>query len=75
MIFCNHDFQAPSTKCKDQIQQINERRKMIMDYVSNGNVVIAKEGRSDKAGRVLAYDMYLAKNRKSKVRKEKEKHA
>ena len=46
-----------------------------MDYVSNGNVVIAKEGRSDKAGTVLAYDIYLAKNRKSKVRKEKERHA
>lgn len=46
-----------------------------MDYVSNGNVVIAKESRLDKAGTLLAYDMYLAKNRKGSKRKEKERHA
>ncbi len=46
-----------------------------MDYVSNGNVVISKESRSDKAGTLLAYDMYLAKNRKGSKRKEKERHA
>ncbi len=46
-----------------------------MDYVSNGNVIIAKESRSDKAGTLLAYDMYLAKNRKGGKRKEKERHA
>jgi len=57
------------------IQQISERRIKIMDYVSNGNVVIAKESRSDKAGTLLAYDMYLAKNRKGGKRKEKERHA
>ena len=46
-----------------------------MDYVTNGNVIIAKESRSDKAGTILAYDMYLAKNRNSGKRKEKAEHA
>lgn len=46
-----------------------------MDYVSNGNVIIAKESRTDKSGVILAYDMYLAKNRKGDMRKEKERHA
>ena len=46
-----------------------------MDYVSNGNVIIAKESRSDKAGTLLASDMYLAKNRIGGKRKEKERHA
>lgn len=46
-----------------------------MDYVSNGNDIIAKESRSDKAGTILAYDMLLAKYRKSIKRKEKERHA
>ena len=47
-----------------------------MDYVSNGNLSIAKETRADQAGALLAYDMYLAKNRKGgKKRKEKERHA
>lgn len=46
-----------------------------MDYVSNGNVIIAKESRTDKSGVILAYDMYLAKNGKGGKRKEKERHA
>ena len=46
-----------------------------MDYVTNGNVIIAKESRSDKAGTIMADEMYLAQNRQSSKRKEKEKHA
>lgn len=72
--FCNQLFEAPSTECKDKIQQKQERRKK--DYVSDNNLEIAEETRSDKAANVLAYDVVLAAMRnKEKTGKEKERHA
>lgn len=47
-----------------------------MDYVSDNNLEIAEETRSDKAANVLAYDVVLAAMRnKEKTGKEKERHA
>lgn len=47
-----------------------------MDYVSDNNLDIAEETRSDKAANALAYDVVLAAMRnKGKTGKEKERHA
>lgn len=47
-----------------------------MDYVSDNNLAIARETRTDKAATVLAYDVvFSAMRNKSKTGKEKERHA